>query len=216
MAFGGSPAIASSNGRFGNILTTLTISRLHQDLLISAERSEIEIADHVDAMLGNRLAPELFAHPTALTSLDHRRLVAALHAGDVLAHGAEEQLGVLREVAGIAPELLEVPVGESGRRGAPRRRRPRHAHQQRTGCSCRWPRADDSRWPRPASPGTRHGEHRAAARQGVGDRVHRDDAGRRGRARTPAFLRRRSQARLQPVEGRRATEVAPAAHGHLH
>lgn len=52
---------------FGNILTTLTISRLHQDLLIMAQ-GEIEIADHVDAMLDDRLAPELFAHPTALTS----------------------------------------------------------------------------------------------------------------------------------------------------
>ena len=45
-----------------------------------------------------------------LCGLDHRPVVNGSHAGDVLAHGAGEQLDVLRHVADVAPELNGIPV----------------------------------------------------------------------------------------------------------
>ncbi len=54
---------------FGNVWTTLYLDQPHHDLFLIAQ-GEIEIDDQADYLVDDRLAPELFLHPTDMTLID--------------------------------------------------------------------------------------------------------------------------------------------------
>ncbi|AXI03035.1 transglutaminase family protein [Aquirhabdus parva] len=54
---------------FGNVWTTLYLDQPHRDLFLLAQ-GEIEIDDSADYIVDERIAPEIFLHPTDMTLID--------------------------------------------------------------------------------------------------------------------------------------------------